>query len=258
MRLNHPFLTNLSGLLAAKLVRWWMGGLDYRAAFYDPAVDPAHPECTGQKIYIFWHENILFPIYLRGHCDLAMLLSRHRDADVLARVAGHLGFACVRGSTYRGGVSAMRELLRKSSQMHLTITPDGPRGPRRTLAQGPIYLSSKLGLPLVVMGFGYDRPWRTPTWDRFAIPKPFSRARAIVSSEIFIPPDLDREGVEHHRSRIEQLLNRLTTEAESWASSDRRIEGELPLEQQTAPLRPRAWDQPTTLRAFPATDRDAA
>jgi lysophospholipid acyltransferase (LPLAT)-like uncharacterized protein len=244
MKLDHPFLTGLGGLLGAKLIRWWMGGLDYRVAFYDPKVDPVNSECRGQKIYIFWHENILFPIYLRGHCQLAMLLSRHRDADILARAAYHLGFECVRGSTYRGGAAALRELLRKSRNKHLTITPDGPRGPRRTLAQGPIYLASKLGLPLVVMGFGYDRPWRTPTWDRFAIPKPFSRARAVVSPEIFIPPDLDRKGVEHYRQQIERLLNHLTNEAETWAESGARREGERMLWQQTAPFHPREADDP--------------
>ena len=60
--------------------------------------------------------------------------------------------------------------------MHLTITPDGPRGPRRHMAPGPIYLASKLGLPLVLMGYAYDRPWRLHSWDRFAIPRPGSRA----------------------------------------------------------------------------------
>ena len=133
----------------------------------------------GQKIYIFWHEYILLPLYLRGHCNLAMLLSQHRDADILSHVASHLGFEFVRGSSLRGGAAALRELLRRSQKMNLTITPDGPRGPRRQLAQGPVYLASKLGLPIVPMGFGYDRPWRFNSWDRFAIPPPFPRARAV-------------------------------------------------------------------------------
>jgi lysophospholipid acyltransferase (LPLAT)-like uncharacterized protein len=148
-----------------------------------------------------------------------MLLSRHRDADVLTEVANHLGFEFVRGSTFGGGGTALRELLRKSQQMNLTITPDGPRGPRRVLAQGPVYLSSKLGMPLVAMGFGYDRPWRLGSWDRFAIPKPYSRARAVVSPAMVIPPNLDRDGVEHYRVQVERMLNRLTWEAEAWAEA---------------------------------------
>jgi hypothetical protein len=207
------------GFLAASTIRAWMSTLDYKAAFYDPTIDPVDERNSGQKIYIFWHENILFPLYLRGHCNLAMLLSRHRDADLLTEVANRLGFEFVRGSTGRGGGTALRELLRKSRHMNLTITPDGPRGPRRVLAPGPIYLSSKLSLPLVALGLGYDRPWRFHSWDRFAVPRPYSRARGVVSPPMIIPPDLDRKGVEHYRRQVEQMLNRLTNEAEAWAEA---------------------------------------
>jgi lysophospholipid acyltransferase (LPLAT)-like uncharacterized protein len=226
MKLENPFLHKLGGLLASAAVRHWMATLDYKAAYYDLRVDPLFPFCSGQKIYIFWHEYILFPLYLRGHCNLAMLLSQHRDAEILSHVAHHLGFEFVRGSTNRGGVGALRELLRRSQHMHLTITPDGPRGPRRRLAPGAVYLASRLGLPLVLMGWGYDRPWRFNSWDRFALPRPGSRARAVVSPEISVPPNLDRDGLEHFRQRIEDLLNRLTIEAEAWAESDTRRIGQ--------------------------------
>lgn len=236
MKLANPFLTHLGAFLAASTARRWMASLDYRVAYFDPAIDPARRDCQGRKIYIFWHEYILLPIYLRGHCNLAMLLSRHRDAEILSRVAYHLGFECVRGSTYRGGGTAIRQLLRRSRHMHLTITPDGPRGPRRRLAQGPIYLASKLRVPLVAMGFGYDRPWRVSSWDRFAIPRPLSRARAVVSPEIFVPAGLDRAGVEQWRQHVERVLNRLTDSAEQWAASGQRWAVERPLTKQTAPL----------------------
>jgi lysophospholipid acyltransferase (LPLAT)-like uncharacterized protein len=219
MKRLQQLAIKFGGLLGATTVRGWMSTLDYKGAFYDRTVDPVDPRCHGQKIYVFWHENILFPLYLRGHCNLAMLLSRHRDADILKELARHLGFEIVRGSTFGGGSSALRELLRKSQRMNLAITPDGPRGPRRVLAQGPVYLSSKLGMPLVAMGIGYDRPWRLNSWDRFAVPRPFSRARAVLSPQMFIPPDLDREGVEHYRLQVEKMLNRLTCEAQAWAEA---------------------------------------
>ena len=136
------------GLLAAQGIRAWMSTLEYRALFYDEAVDAKYG-CGKPRIYVFWHEYILVPLYLRGHCDLAMLLSKHRDADVLARVANHMGFDCVRGSTNRGSTTALLEMRRRGQHMHLTMTPDGPRGPRRQLAPGPIYLASRLGLPIV-------------------------------------------------------------------------------------------------------------
>ena len=228
LKIDNPLLHKCGGLLATAAVRWWMGTLDYKVAYYDRTIDPYFADCRGQKIYIFWHEYILFPLYLRGHCNLAMLLSRHRDAEILSHAARHLGFEFVRGSTRRGGVAALRQLLARSRRMHLTITPDGPRGPRRRLAPGCVYLASKLGMPLVVMGFGYDRPWRVrQRWDQFAIPRPGSRARAIPSGEIFVPPDLDRQGLEHYRQKIERLLNRLTSEAESWAESGARKNGQM-------------------------------
>ncbi len=239
MKIESPILNQLGGLLGSAAVRWWMGTLDYKVAYYDQTVDPTFPECRGQKIYIFWHEYILFPLFLRGHCNLAMLLSRHRDAEVLSYAAHHLGFEFVRGSTNRGGVGALRQLLARSSRMHLTITPDGPRGPRRRLAPGCVYLASKLGLPLVAMGFGYDRPWRIRSaWDQFAVPRPWSHARAVVSGELFVPPDLGRNGLEHFRFKIENLLNRLTAEAESWAASGSRKLGQRKLGRRAVPPRP--------------------
>jgi lysophospholipid acyltransferase (LPLAT)-like uncharacterized protein len=211
-----------------------MSTLDYKAAFYDPSVDPVDARYRGQKIYVFWHEYILFPISLRGNNNLSMLLSRHRDADILAEVCQHLGFQYVRGSTFGGGGTALRELVRRSRHMNLTITPDGPRGPRRVLAQGPVYLASKLGLPLVVMGLGYDRPWRLGSWDRFAIPRPFTRGRAVIGPQMFIPPNLDRDGLEHYRLTVERLLNRLTEEAEAWAESGTPKVDEVPVRSQPA------------------------
>ena len=112
-----------------------MSTLDYRVVYYDRSVDPVLG-VDAPRIYVFWHENILIPLYVRGHCHLAMLLSQHRDADILARVAKQMGFDCVRGSTYRGGAKAIWELWDRSRRQHLTITPDGPRGPRRQMAMG--------------------------------------------------------------------------------------------------------------------------
>ncbi len=243
MQNSVSFPMRCGGFLAATAIRSWMSTLDCRAVYYDRSVD-AQLGNSQPRIYVFWHEYILMPLYLRGHCDLAMLLSQHRDADILARVAYHLGFDCVRGSTNRGGVAALRELTRRGREMHLVITPDGPRGPRRRLAQGPIYLASKLQLPLVPMGFGYDRPWRAKSWDRFAVPRPFSRGRAIVGPAIEIPSDLSRAETENCRQRVERLLTDLTCEAESWAEAGSRKEGEIVGRRQSRLLQPRETAPP--------------
>src|SRR5207245_1542742 len=79
----------------------------------------------------------------------------------------------------------------------LIVTPDGPRGPRRRLAEGSIFLASRLQMPIVCMGFAFERPWRQKSWDRFAIPRPFSRGRAVISGFIEIPPNLTKQTRRH-------------------------------------------------------------
>lgn len=236
------------GLLASWGIRAWMRTLDYRAYFPDPLVDALHP-AENPRIYILWHEYLLTPLYLRGNCNLSMLLSKHRDADILDQVGRRLGFQCVRGSTYNGATSALREMSRRGRSMHLTITPDGPRGPRRELAQGAVFLASRMQMPIVALGFGCDRPWRVKSWDRFAIPLPFSRVRAVVSPEIHIPAGLSREELEDQRISVEQTLNQLSDEAERWAISGKSREGEVKAKRQGLP--------PECTRQNKVTDKQA-
>ncbi|MCG8450001.1 MAG: lysophospholipid acyltransferase family protein [Pirellulales bacterium] len=218
--------TKLAGLAAAKGIEAWMSTLQYRTFAYEEGIDP-RLGCTKPRIYVFWHEYIFLPLYIRPHCNLVMLLSRHKDAEILARVAHHMGFDCVRGSTKRGGATALLEMRRHGRHMHLTMTPDGPRGPRRELSTGPIFLASKLGLPIVPLGFGYDRPWRMNSWDKFAVPRPFSRARSVLGPEIHVPANLERDDLETYRQSVERLLTDLTDEAEDWAVSGAHRQGEI-------------------------------
>jgi lysophospholipid acyltransferase (LPLAT)-like uncharacterized protein len=227
MHISNRYIMKMGGLAITAVTRQWMRTLDYQAAYYDPDIDPVRATFRGPVIFLFWHEYIPFLFYLRGHCHIAMLLSQHQDAEWLSQAARHMGFGTIRGSTSRGGVSALRELMRTSETMNLTITPDGPRGPRRRLAPGCIYASSRLGIPLVPIGLGYDRPWRSRrAWDQFAVPRPYSRARAVAGPKVQIPLGVGRAGVEHYRQRVETLLNRLTHLAEQWAETGGRMQGQ--------------------------------
>lgn len=220
MKIRGPFVNQLGGLAVTALVYPWMSTLRYYGAAADWRLDPSRADFDGPAIFIFWHEYIPLLFYLRGHCHINMLLSRHQDAEWLGQAAKRMGFGTIRGSTNRGGAAALREIMRKSPWENLAITPDGPRGPRRELAVGCVYLASRLQMPIVPVGLGYDRPWRVKkAWDQFAIPRPFSRACGIVGEGYRVPESASREDLEQHRLEVQNRLNALTEEAEAWAAS---------------------------------------
>jgi hypothetical protein len=260
LKIRGELVDKMGGLAVATVSRFWMRSLDYRVAFYDPTVDPVHPDFSGPAIFLFWHEYIPFLFYLRGNCHISMLLSKHQDAEWLSRAARHLGFSTVRGSTNRGGARALRQLEEQTQgRLNLAITPDGPRGPRRRLAPGAIFLSSKLQIPLVAVGLGYAWPWRVSTWDRFAIPRPFSRARAVSSPLIQIPPQLNRAETEDYRLQVEQVMNCLTESAENWAETGRGMENQQAIIRQGVPCAFESeFATPAVLPSKPRLHRDAA
>jgi lysophospholipid acyltransferase (LPLAT)-like uncharacterized protein len=228
MKITNPIFWKATGLLATILIRNWMGLIDFKAAFYDPELDPAFQSKKQRFIILFWHEHILCPLFLRRHSDVTMILSRHGDAEIVGQIAKLSGMRCIRGSSFRGGAATVKQFLKTptASQNIIAVTPDGPRGPRRKLAMGPIFLASRLQMPIVLLGVGYDRPWRIRSWDKFAIPRPFSRGRFIISPQFPVPADLDKNGLESFRQKFETQLTRLTDEAEHWAISGEPLLGE--------------------------------
>ena len=227
-------LSRLGGFAISKALHAWMNTLECRAACYSPEAWPCAPEFRSPAIYIFWHEYISFAVWFGSRWRPAILLSQHRDAELLTTTCEFLGYEPVRGSSTRGGVKAMREMLRVAPGVSLGITPDGPTGPRRELAPGCIFLASKLQMPLILMGIGFDRPWRyTRAWDHAAIPKPGSRARLLMSSRIVIPNRLGRDGLESYRQEVQQTLTTLSNEAEAWATTNCDMQGSFPLYPET-------------------------
>src|SRR5436853_2474441 len=174
MKIRHPYLIRMLAPAGAWLVRLWVGTTRYRYASLGPDVEPQRGRDNARYIYAFWHESMLQPAYRYRRLGVRILISRHADGQLIADVCRHLGFRPVRGSTTRGGVEAVRQMLRASRDGILAITPDGPRGPRRRVQMGLIYLAAQTGLPVVPVGFGADRPWPCRSWDRLPVPRPFS------------------------------------------------------------------------------------
>jgi lysophospholipid acyltransferase (LPLAT)-like uncharacterized protein len=147
-----------------------------------------------------------------------ILISDHADGELITQVVKRLGFGVVRGSTTRGGARALREMSQRFTEGNLCFTPDGPRGPRRSVQQGMIYAASRLGLPIVGAGMAFQDPWRARSWDRFAVPRPFRNAACVIPEAITVPPDADRDVLEEYRLRVERSMNEATEAAEDWVA----------------------------------------
>lgn len=134
-------------------------------------------------VVALWHGQML-PL-LAHHRDegVGVLVSEHRDGEIIARVVEAFGFATVRGSTSRGGSRALLEIvasLRRGRE--IAVTPDGPRGPRHHFAPGALVAAHRAGVPVVGVVAHVDRAWRLRSWDRFEIPKPFARIAVAYSA----------------------------------------------------------------------------
>ena len=217
MKMRLPGMNGFAGYCIARGIQAWMSTMRYEGFFETPEVDPLYG-VAEPRIYTIWHESILAPIYLRAHCKMALLISKHRDADLLVNIARSSGFEVVRGSSKKGGSEALRDLAEHSRGSHIVFTPDGPRGPRRVAAPGPVILATRTGLPIVPITFGYDNAWRLGSWDRFAVPKPFSTVRVWIGAPIEVPMGLDRDGVEQSQAHLQSEMDRCTSLAEGWAA----------------------------------------
>jgi len=214
MKIRHPLLIKAMGFAIAWLVRLWIGTLCYRYRPLGPNFDPHQRNFRGRYVYAFWHENILVPAYHYGRRDIHVLISEHADGQMIAEACRHLGFRVVRGSATRGGARAIRQMVRHSRTAHLAITPDGPRGPRRRVQPGVVYLAALTGLPIVPFGIAFERAWRMRSWDRFAVPWPGSTAVCITAEPIYVPENVRKDQLEHYRLRVQEAMDAVSEAAE--------------------------------------------
>ena len=172
-------------------------------------------------VVAIWHGQML-PLTAH-HRDLgvSVLISEHRDGEIIARVTRAFGFRTVRGSTSRGGSRALLELvsvLRRGED--IAVTPDGPRGPRHTFAPGALVAANRAGVPVVGVVAHVDRAWRLGSWDRFEIPKPFARITVAYSEPTYVPGSTPREAAEA-APMFGSLMETLRARAEA-AARERR------------------------------------
>ncbi len=184
-----------------------------------PGTNGWDPDLPGRFLYCVWHDVLFFPLLMAKPHNGSALTSRHQDGAYVAETLRLLNVSPYRGSTTRGGAQALRQLLNVAEQQHVTITPDGPRGPRREMKDGIVFLASRTGLTIVPAAFSCRRGVRfRGTWTDMLLPLPFTTTYCILGEPIAVPADLTREEIDFNRQRVQDAMDRLYARVEDWAA----------------------------------------
>ncbi len=161
-------------------------------------------------IVAFWHGELLMQPYLykkvRGKHKIAVMISEHFDGEIIARIVKRFGIDSVRGSTKKGAAKVLLNAIRKMRDGYdIAITPDGPRGPRYSVAEGIVAISKKEDAYIVPFRYKASKYWQLNSWDRFIIPKPFSRLTFYVGEPFKIEEFDDKSTKEYIKKRMLQF-----------------------------------------------------
>ena len=165
-------------------------------------------------IYPFWHRCLIPACFLWRNKQIAVLTSTSFDGEYIARILQRFGYAPVRGSSTRGGVRGLLGMQQELESGHsVAFTIDGPKGPMYEAKPGPVLLARVSGLPIVCFHVALEDPWvLTKSWDRFMVPKPFSRALLRISKLIHVPADA--EDLDRYHAAMQAALDRAREYAE--------------------------------------------
>jgi lysophospholipid acyltransferase (LPLAT)-like uncharacterized protein len=146
-------------------------------------------EAKRPHVFLLWHEALLPLLWHHRRQGIAIVVSENRDGQYLADFAMKLGYRAVRGSSSRGAARALLGAVRElRAGRSVAFTPDGPRGPRRTLKPGVVAAAQRGGGVIVPIHARADRAWRLDSWDRFLIPKPAARVTVVYGRPFQVEP----------------------------------------------------------------------
>jgi lysophospholipid acyltransferase (LPLAT)-like uncharacterized protein len=168
-------------------------------------------------ILAFWHARLLMAASMRGEAarPVYMLVSAHRDGEIIARAVRGFGISLIRGSAAdpkrpernKSGASAVAAMIAALENGSIVgVTPDGPRGPREVAKIGAVKLAAFNGAPILPVAYSASRGPRLATWDRFLLAAPFSRLAFAARPPIHVEGTADAAALESARAHLEREL----------------------------------------------------
>jgi len=167
-----------------------------------------------------WHARLLMMPFLLGKWQGPLIISDHKDGELISAVFSKFGLIASRGSSSKGGARALLDVIRQAKQgLSPGITPDGPRGPAEQVKPGIAQISKKSGLPVVPVCYASSRFKRLSSWDKFYIPKPFSKGVVVVGEPLSMQ---DSESIEGFTQRIQQAMDDNQQQADNFFLKDKK------------------------------------
>ncbi len=171
-------------------------------------------------IYCFWHDRIFAGTYFFRDRGIVVITSQSFDGEYIARFIKRFGYGAVRGSSTRGGIGALVEMIRLMRRgLPMGVTVDGPKGPRYVAKSGAIILAKKTGNPLMPFVVETKKFWTVNSWDKLQIPKPFTRARVFIADPVYVAADAGDAEIENKRLELQGKLDAAVGLGKQWRES---------------------------------------
>jgi hypothetical protein len=220
-RLLNLKIFSYIGLFIVKII-----SSTYRVRIINPEVERDILKRGHIPIYASWHQRF-FPgiTLLASRKPISIMISQSKDGELISRIVNILGWYPVRGSSSKGGRQALREIKKLIKEGYrVAHIVDGPRGPLGVVKPGLLLIAQASGMPIFPVITSAEKKWVFNSWDRFMIPKPYSRVIIRFSDEIRIPRKLQRADFEEKRSSIENTLKKLYIETDAMWSNQEEID----------------------------------
>ncbi|WP_437202380.1 lysophospholipid acyltransferase family protein [Planctomicrobium sp. SH664] len=219
MKIRNRTLIRLLARCLASINRWLFWSCKVHIVEEAPQISPYAP--TAERyVYCVWHDGILGALFSGKVHGMAALTSRHADGDYVAVVMQAIGIRPVRGSHNHGGATAIKQMLEGAANVNITITPDGPRGPRRKLKPGIVFLASHSGRKIVPVAISAVKAWRPRgKWTDLLVPLPGTTVYSVGGEPMLIPPGLSRDQLGPYCEELQRRMDELQLRADAMAGS---------------------------------------
>lgn len=222
MKLHNRTLIRIVARVVAFFARGLFLTVRVRVIQAVPGFSPhIEPDEKHRSLFCVWHDAILASAFCGKTVNVAALVSQNYDGTVMADVLDAIGIQPVRGSSSRGGAAAIRQMFSLAERKHLVIATDGPRGPRRVVKDGIVYLASHSGRPIVPTAFASAWAWRPRgRWTDLVIPVPFSGGIMLGGPPIRIPEGLTPQQLAPYRDLVQRAMDELQSRADRLARGE--------------------------------------